>query len=602
MEDLPGCLPGTAGRAAGHCEYNPSLMTIRVLRPEVAAKIAAGEVIERPASVVKELIENSLDAGARRIAVDVTNGGTESMRVLDDGCGIPRGQVELAFRRFATSKVADLEDLEGISSLGFRGEALASIAAVARVSMVTKVRREEAATEIEVAEGEIIRIMPAASADGTSITVRGLFDSFPARRKFLASDSAEASRVRTLIQRYALAYPAVAFHLTVDGRRTVTTSGSGALLDAVAEVYTADLASEMIPVSGGLPGAVSVSGLAGSPASGRSNRSHVNLFVNGRWVQPGALGHAVEQAYHGFMGERRHPVVILRVQVDPEDVDANVHPAKVEVRFRRQREVYSHVQRAVREALTRQAPIPAMDGSGGKAPETRERTGSMWTSNLAGRSGSGDRAERSFGASMEDTAGPEPMKSVLPAMRVLGQSQLTYVVAEGPDGIYLFDQHAAHERVLYEKINSEIGHAVSRPLLAPEQIELAQLEPELADNLASDLDVLSELGFQIDAFGPSAYRLRAVPAAMGAADPVGGLVEALKVLGQSPDRAARRERMARSVACHGAVKAGMKMAREEMDELIRRLERCSDPHSCPHGRPTTLHLSQARLGREFGRI
>ncbi len=576
-------------------------MTIRVLRPDVAAKIAAGEVIERPASVVKELIENSLDAGAGRIAVDIAGGGTETIRVLDDGRGIPAGEVELAFRRFATSKVTILEDLEAIRSLGFRGEALASIAAVSRVVLVTKTGSAEAATEIEVEEGRVVRVGPAGAADGTSVSVRELFASFPARRKFLSSASAEASRVRTLVQRYALAYPAVAFELTVDGKKAVSTSGSGALLDAVAQVYTPAVAAEMIPVEGVRPGVISVTGMAAAPTVSRSTRAHISLFVNGRWIHPGSLGHAVEQAYHGFMGDRRHPVVVLNIQIDPADLDVNVHPAKVEVRFRRAREVFGEVQRAVREALTQQAPVPQMTAPKGRAPVTMERSGAMWTSTLTRTEGPSEHAARAAETGAQGRALQAPMASVLPAMRVLGQSQLTYIVAEGPDGVYLFDQHAAHERVLYERIAAESGAAVSQALLVPVEIDLSDLEPEVGDALVSAGEILADAGFEIEPFGPMAYRLMALPAAMGVDDPAGGLIEALRDMGRSTGAADRRESLVRRIACHGSVRAGMKMSREEMEELIRLLEACANPHSCPHGRPTTIHLSEARLEREFGR-
>ncbi len=575
-------------------------MPIRVLRPDVAAKIAAGEVIERPASVVKELIENSLDAGAGRIAVEIAGGGTETIRVLDDGRGIPAGEVELAFRRFATSKVTILADLEAIRSLGFRGEALASIAAVSRVVLVTKTGSAEAATEVEVEEGGIVRVGPAGAADGTSVTVRDLFASFPARRKFLSSASAEASRVRTLVQRYALAYPAVAFEMTVDGKKAVSTSGSGALLDAVAQVYTPAVAAEMIPVEGGRPGVISVTGLAGAPTVSRSTRAHIGLFVNGRWIHPGSLGHAVEQAYHGFMGDRRHPVVVLNIQIDPADLDVNVHPAKVEVRFRRAREVFGELQRAVREALTQQAPVPQMGAPEGRVPVTMERSGAMWTSTLTRTEGPSEHAARAAATGAQGRALHAPMASVLPAMRVLGQSQLTYIVAEGPDGVYLFDQHAAHERVLYERIAAESGAAASQALLVPVEIDLSDLEPEVGDALVSAGEILADAGFEIEPFGPMAYRLTALPAAMGVDDPAGGLIEALRDMCRST-AADRRESLVRRIACHGSVRAGMKMSKEEMEELVRLLEACSNPHSCPHGRPTTLHLSEARLEREFGR-
>jgi DNA mismatch repair protein MutL len=580
-------------------------MPIHVLRPDVAAKIAAGEVVERPASAVKELIENALDASATRVTVEIVAGGLETIQVLDDGTGIAADEVELSFRRFATSKVADLPDLEAITTLGFRGEALASIAAVSSVTLVTKTHDEQAATEMTVAEGELRSTGHTGAPTGTSITVRGLFSSFPARRKFLSSPSTEASRVRALIQRYALAYPHVAFSLTSDGRRSVASSGSGSLVDAVAEIYDATLAGAMLPIQQLEDEPIRVTGLTGAPSVSRSTRAHINIFVNGRWIHPGRLGHAIEQAYHGFMGERRFPIAVLNIGIDPAELDVNVHPAKTEVRFLNERSVYGAVQRAIREALLQHMPVPTVErgfGSGGSAGPgafVREvaRTGAMWTSGLARNEAPSEQVSQL--ASLASTPA-----NVLPALRVLGQSQTTYIVAEGPDGLYLVDQHAAHERVLYERVVAQSGAGASQALLVPEQLDVTELDPELGEALESAIgageQVLAESGFLLEAFGPSVYRLRAVPAAMGHTDPVGGLLQVVRAIaGQG--KADRLEHAARSIACHGAVRAGKRMTRDEMEELTRLLEGCAQPHTCPHGRPTMIHLSEARLEREFGR-
>jgi DNA mismatch repair protein MutL len=577
-------------------------MPIHVLSPGVAAKIAAGEVVERPVSAVKELMENALDAGAGRITVEIVEGGLDSITVIDDGAGIAAGEVELAFRRFATSKVAELSDLEAIRTLGFRGEALASIAAVASVTLVTKTRDAETATEFRIAEGRAMGSAPIGAAEGTSVMVRGLFSSFPARLKFLSSASAEASRVRTLIQRYALAYPSVAWSLTVNGRRSVGTSGAGSLLDAVAEIYDSTLAAAMLPIGpegGPEDDSIGVRGLTGAPTISRSTRTAVNIFVNGRWVQAGRLGHAVEGAYQGFLGERRFPVCVLSVAIDPAELDVNVHPAKTEVRFLRGREVYSAVQRAVREALLRHSPVPHIEGAFGPGSNRTSRTGAMWTSGLAASEAPSEHAAAAAGGSYDPQSTPD---RVLPALRVLGQSQTTYIVAEGPDGLYLVDQHAAHERVLYERVVGQSGAGASQALLVPAEVDLSELEPEVGEVLVASGDVLAESGFQLEAFGPSVYRLRAVPAAMGTDDPVGGLIEVARAMaGQGRDSPDRAEYAARSIACHGAVRAGKRMTREEMEELTRLLEGCAQPHTCPHGRPTIIHLSEGRLEREFGR-
>ena len=432
-------------------------MPIRVLPPQQAARIAAGEVVERPASVVKELVDNALDAGADSITVEIRGGGLEIIRVVDNGAGISADEAPLAFQRFATSKLPPDGSLDGITTLGFRGEALPSIAAVSGVTLVTRTAGEAAGTQVELESGEIVRVSPQGSPPGTSVAVRGLFRNVPARLKFLRSASAEAGRVQTLVQHFALAFPEVRFRLEVDGRAAFSASGRGSLRDACAAVFGARLAQSLLeadPPDETGPEAPSVHGLISPPDVSRSTRGQISLIVNRRWIQSRALTFALEEAYQGFLMERRHPLAVLHIAVPPQDVDVNVHPAKLEVRFRREREVFSTVQRAVRGALVAQSPVPTVRAS----LEPPKSFGRPPAAAAPPQETQVQQALTMFAPEGWSAQQSTP-RQVVPSLRVLGQVQSLYIVAEGPGGMYLVDQHAAHERVLYEKVQSELQRA-----------------------------------------------------------------------------------------------------------------------------------------------
>ena len=604
--------PGNIEPAYGHpaTRQDLAIMPIRLLPPEVSSKIAAGEVIERPASVVKELLENSLDAEASEISIEIARGGTESIRVVDNGSGIPSEQVELAFQRFATSKLSDAGQLEAISTLGFRGEALPSIAAVSRVSLVTRTADGEQGTRIDVADGRTVEQQPEGAPRGTSVTARHLFRNLPARLKFLRSPSAEASRVQTLATRYALAYPSVRFRLSVDGSDVFSSLGSGDTREVVSDVYGAGVAQSMLDLSWeGEDGTPRLSGLIGPPSVTRANRSHISLYVNGRWVQNRMLTYAVQEAYHGFLMERRFPLAVVRFELPRDGIDVNVHPSKTEIRFLREGPVFSALQRAVRETLTAQSPVPEMgkfpaSGSGHVSPSRQPfappaaRDGSQIATATADWAHPAGPAVTQ--AARPEDAEPLVPRSALPALRVLGQVQSTYITAEGPDGVYLIDQHAAHERVLFEQVRSE---ALGRPaevqgLMEPVTVDVDPAQGEL---VRSHAELLSRLGFQIEEFGSHAYILRGIPHLVGQGDPRQSFLEVLDLMHEGGGFDSWEERAAYSVACHGAIRAGKTLTTQEMSELTRRLEQCKQPHTCPHGRPTMIHLTSARLEREFGR-
>jgi len=573
-------------------------MPIHILEPDVVAKIAAGEVIERPASVVKELLENALDAGARSVHLEIRDGGRGEIRIADDGGGIPASEMLLAVQRHATSKLASADDLYRIRTLGFRGEALASIAAVSHLTVVSRPAGQEVGVEVRVDGGQAAPPQPRACTLGTIVVVRDLFFNTPARLKFLKQPRTEAGYIHALVSDYALAHPAVAFRLTSDGRALLRTGGTGKLYDAIIEVYGLETAQQMLPVEGELGEELSrvrVSGYVGQPALSRSSRRAITLFVNGRRIRDTGLTYAVEEAYHTLLMVQRHPVAIIGVEVDPALVDVNVHPTKNEVKFAESNRVFAAVQRAVRNALQEHAAIPRIAavraGTPQIVPEPEEarRPRQPALPRLGGPLFEG----------LEDA--PPAAAPGLPPLRVVGQVEGTYILAEGPDGIYIVDQHAAHERILYEQLTNERQRLAVRTqaLLEPLVVELTPQQDAL---LAERLEELRQWGFDLEPFGERAYRVRHVPAVLARGDvrsQIGTLIEEWSDglrRGLSWD-----EQLLTTVACHAAVRAGQVLSPEEMRELIHLLEGTKLPRTCPHGRPTMILLSQQQLLREFGR-
>ena len=556
-------------------------MTIRVLAPDVVSKIAAGEVIERPASVVKELIENSLDAGATQIAVEAQGGGVELIKVSDNGAGIPASELELAFHRHATSKIGDLDDLERISSLGFRGEALPSIAAVAEVEIATQTSSDAVGSQVCFRNGEVVRRESRARPRGTTVTVRRLFRYFPARLKFLKSVTTENSQIAHLLSQYALAFPEVSFSLVLDGRTTLRTAGSGNLREVVNEVYGSEPAQRMLEVRQA-DSLVEVSGLISPPSLVRSNRNYLSFFVNRRWVRSPLLARATEEAYRGLLMDGRHPIAVINISLPPQELDVNVHPAKAQVKFCHEQAVFSSVRKAVEETLAR-TPIArpkAMTFSPGSGQWQSPR---MITDN-------------------------EPVFVIarlpaleLPLLRVVGQLANTYIIAEGPDGLYLIDQHAAHERILYDRIMTQwLQKEVEvQGLLQPINIELSPREEE---SMKAGSELLAAFGFAVEPFGNRSYLIRAVPALMAGANVIEMVSALLDDLAGKEGPGPWEEKIAQSLACHGAVRAGQQLGSEEMRELIKQLEQTKQPRTCPHGRSTMIHLSSHQLEKEFGRI
>ncbi|UCB43705.1 MAG: DNA mismatch repair endonuclease MutL [Dehalococcoidales bacterium] len=571
-------------------------MPIKVLDKTVASQIAAGEVVERPASVVKELVENSLDAGASQISVEARGGGVSLIRVTDDGSGIPPAEVEVAFSRYATSKVGSIADLESITTFGFRGEALPSIAAVAEVEIVSAADPGVAGASLSLNNGTVINRGRQARPQGTTISVRNLFRAVPARLKFLKSTNTENSHIARVVSEYALACPEVRFSLTVDGRAVLSTPGSGTLLDTVIEVYGLEVARNLLEVKAvdefwqdDAVSAPLVTGMIGSPALNRGNRDYLNFFVNRRSINSRLLSWAVEEAYHGLLMQGRHPVAIINITIPPDEVDVNIHPTKAEVKFRHERAVFVAVQRAVRGTLVELAPAPRIDEPTTTYAAPPSPVGQLWAT----------PGQKSDPTAESPVIEPLPLVS-LPALRVLGQIDSTYVVTEGPDGLYLIDQHAAHERVLYEKFREQqLQQQIDiQGLLEPVPFEVSPQQDEV---LRTSHQQLAESGFSIEPFGDRTYLLRAIPALLDRKDWPAMVRELLDnaVEGKVTDWA---DRIAVTLACHSAVRAGKSLTHEEMRELIQQLEQTRMPRTCPHGRPTVIYLSSRQLEKEFHRI
>ncbi len=566
-------------------------MPISVLEQEIVSRIAAGEVVERPASVVKELVENSLDAGANQISIEVRGGGVSLIRVMDNGSGIPSGEAELAFDRYATSKIGSLDDLESILSLGFRGEALPSIAAVAEVDLVTCAAGESVGTYLGLRDGVVDRESQGRS-QGTTVTVRNLFRKVPARLKFLKSRATENSHIANIVTRYALAFPEVKFALFIDGRATVTTPGSGQLIDSVVMVYGSEVAQNMLEIEegrweGGMTASPPlVTGMVGSPAVARSNRDYLSLFVNRRWINSRLLAWAVEEAYHGLLMQGKHPVAIINIALSPKEVDINIHPTKTEVKFQNEHAVFSAVQKAVRQALIKLTPVPSI-----------EEVATAYETPSALKQRFQPLAEGDGGLAPSPPAAPQTPAVALPALRILGQLSSSYIIAEGPDGLYLIDQHAAHERILFERIGEQRSRQEIevQGLLEPATFEVS---PQQEEVLRSHCKDLAEFGFSIEPFGERTFLVRAVPALLSGKDWAGMVRELSDSVGGEGEWV---EKIAISIACHSAVKARQVLTDDEMRELVRQLEQAAIPHTCPHGRPTMIHLGLGQLRKEFGR-
>jgi len=606
-------------------------MSIRILSDQVASQIAAGEVVERPASVVKELIENAVDAGAKTINIEIRGGGRQLIQIADDGQGIASDEIEIAFKRHATSKLSKAADLEAIETLGFRGEALAAISAVSQLTVVSRTGEEKAGTRLSLEGGEINSRESVGAPQGTVIAVANLFYNVPARLKFLKSITTEKKHIDEIVTRYAMAFPGVRFRLTHDNRITFQSSGS-TLLDVLISIYGAENARQLLELrrqerSLGKEGALSsdgakpvpniqVSGYIGPPGLNWSNRNQITLYVNGRWIKDNRLNYAVIQAYHTLLPVGRYPLAVVFITTSAENVDVNVHPAKTEVRFRQANAVFGALQRTVRQTLIADSPIPhathfssvidqGWAGTAGTRPSFRQadtHSPGELSLNWGERTLAGSGDEGLDGGNQKPALGGER----LPIMRVIGQVGASYIIAEGPEGLYLIDQHAAHERILYEKFMADWENSQNQEGMVSQGLVsgvAVQLSPAQSTLLSEQLQLMDRIGFQIESFGPNAFMVRTIPALLTKLDPSRALMDVVEDLerGDVPLQEKIEARIILRVCKTAAVKAGQTLKFQEMEAMIRQLEQCQNPHTCPHGRPTLIHLSAAQLAKEFGR-
>jgi DNA mismatch repair protein MutL len=577
-------------------------MTIKILPETVASQIAAGEVVERPASVVKELIENAIDASAKKILITTRQAGKREILISDDGIGIPAEELPLALARHATSKLSSADDLLNIQTLGFRGEALASIGSVSRLQITSKTADQEVALRLSVDGGRINPPVAVPAPTGTEVQVEDLFFNVPARLKFLKTDNTENRQITGLVTRYALAYPHIRWSLEQDGRLIFQTTGSGNQKEILQELYGTQDAKELLPIEFSAQ-EISIKGYVSSLSLSRSHRRDITLFVNGRWVQDTSLTAAVIKAYNTMLMVGRYPVAILFIQLPPNRVDVNVHPSKAEVRFREPDQLFSAIQRGIRRGLLAYAPIPEINTRvlWGRQPSSSDITlqpaqdSALWIS-------SANDESKAVSEELRPESAPLPLEH-LPLLRLVGQVASTYLVAEGPDGLYLIDQHAAHERVLFDQLMAQY-RASAVPTQALIQPVVVEMSMEKALVLTPQLPVLQKLGFEVEEFGPNAFVVRAVPAIALDADPravLNALVEDFEE-NEEPLGEEVEARIAARVCKRMAVKAGKQLSESEQKNLLLNLEACTSPRTCPHGRPTMIHLSAALLERQFGRL
>jgi len=595
-------------------------MSIRRLPEHLVNRIAAGEVVERPASALKELVENAIDAGASRIAVRLAAGGTELIEVIDDGCGMAPADMALALERHATSKLPD-DAIEAVETLGFRGEALPSIASVARLTIESRVRGADGWSRI-VDNGEVVGEGPAALPPGTRVRVEQLFARVPARRKFLRSARAEYGASMDVVKRLAMARPDIAFSVEHDGRRTLSVQGGESRPERVAGLTDRDLADNSVAIDFQRESLL-LGGVAGLPTFNRGVADHQYLFVNGRPVKDRLLVGAVRGAYAEMLARDRHPVVALFLEIPPDQVDVNVHPAKTEVRFRDpalvRGMIVSGLRRALDEAGHRSAqrpseaalgmwqPGPTYDRHPGEGRDLEPYRASPEIPAFAGVTTVREHRPTFFTpppqARAEAAYAPVPQTIDFPLGVARGQVAKTYIVAEAEDGLVLVDQHAAHERLVLERMRRAMqgGGVASQALLLPEVVEID--EPG-CDRLEARIPELAQFGLELERFGPRAMLVRATPAALGQGDVHGLVTDLADELASFDEALSLKERLdhvASTMACHGSVRAGRILSVAEMNALLREME--VTPHSgqCNHGRPTWVKLAHGDIEKLFGR-
>lgn len=588
---------------------------IRVLDKHVADKIAAGEVVDRPVSIIKELLENALDADATSITVEIRNGGKSYIRVTDNGCGIPSDEVETAFKRHATSKITAAEDLDAIETLGFRGEALASICAVARVELITKTADAKAGRKIIVEGSNIIENTPIGCPDGTTVTVSDLFYNVPARSKFLGSDSAETRRIVDMVSRIALSYGDVKFNLINGKNKVFSTRGNGNILNNIISIFGSEMGSDLLPVERAADGFI-IKGFVSSPASSAPSRNKQIFCVNGRVVSSDVLEKALDEAYKEKLFHGRFPIAFLFLVMPPEKLDVNVHPTKKEIRFDDKFEVSDFVSKAVRAALTVKEAVPQIREI--KPPvktheQPPERQEIQYTIETVSTKEEVDINNLLSTMRSKVEEKQEVPKSILPerpaklpfdidTLKPITVLFNTYIVATDDDSFYLIDQHAAHERVFYEQLLDQYNREdkTRQTLLLPLNFNVSA---QVASTEEVWIDKLCSIGYDIEFFGNNTYIVREVPAFMELSEAESFLSDMFRELEDKPDLTNMKtlERIIMR-SCKNAVKGGDRLDDREVEALLKDLKACINPFSCPHGRPTIIRMTKYDIEKLFKRV
>lgn len=659
------------------------MANIQVLDQITIDKIAAGEVIERPASIVKELVENAVDAGATAVTVEIKEGGISFIRITDNGCGIPKAEVPVAFLRHSTSKIRSVEDLTTVASLGFRGEALSSIAAIAQVELITKQKDSLLGTRYQIEGGAEKSLEDTGSRDGSTFLIRNIFYNTPARRKFLKTAMTEAGHVNELMIRLALSHPEISFEFINNGQTKLHTSGNGRLKDAIYHVFGREIAMNLLEVDSEMDG-IKVTGFIGKPLISRGNRNYENYYINGRYVKSNIIAKAIEDGYKDFIMQHKYPFTVLHFEVNGADIDVNVHPTKMELRFSNQQKVYNFVYEAVKAAFQEKELIPKVELPEAKIPVAKtgveslpkqsvasakpqmqsqkpaeikqgkmspqvqtsatveEQAGTVSHKQLTGEKNldyfmqkmrervtsyhnqnSQAEVKDVYGIHRGDSQidriretvnyGKEQLnlfeeklltKEAIKEHKIIGQLFDTYWLVEFHDQLYIIDQHAAHERVLYEKtlLGMKSREFTSQYLSPPIVLNLTMQEEEV---LNTNIDHFTSIGFEIEPFGGSSYAVRAVPDNLFSIAKKDLLIEMLDDLmdgissSQAPDLIA--EKIA-SMSCKAAVKGNARLSRAEVETLIGELLDLENPYHCPHGRPTIISMTKRELEKKFKRI
>ena len=618
-------------------------MAINILDQNTINKIAAGEVVERPSSVVKELVENAIDAGATAITVEIKDGGMSLIRITDNGCGIPKSDVKVAFKRHSTSKIKDASDLLGISSLGFRGEALSSISAVAQVELITKCADELTGTRYRIDGGEEKSFEEVGAPDGTTFLVRNLFYNTPARRKFLKTPATEAGYVSSIIEHLCMSHPDISFRFINNNQPKIQTVGNGSLKDVIYIIYGRDIAANLIEIDQNFD-SFTIKGFVGKPVICRGNRNYENYYINGRYIRSNIVAKAIEEAYAPFIMQHKYPFTSFHITIEPELLDVNVHPSKMELRFANAPYVFDSVKSVVHEGLSHKELIVDVTIDSPKkpepyrAPEVKPLSGIVNFTKapepdktfiphkpLSGHSVSSSpvkpqRMPEPFEtrrAAEYNTESLKPQYEQLELferpgllkeenkkdIRIVGQVFDTYWIIEFEKNMYIIDQHAAHEKVLFERFMKRYNErSITTQYLSPPVIFSVTMQEE--NLLKSNMEYFTSIGFEIESFGGNEYAIRGIPADFSAAKPDELLLEILDELSSDAGKTTPetiKDKIA-TMSCKAAVKGNNRLTQAEVKELINELMELENPYNCPHGRPTMITMSKYELEKKFKRI